>query len=162
MQIANTKASTCLTCNGRHGFTLIELLLVLAVLVTMFALAVPTMTSFADRSRSQRDIRDIRASLQSARQKAIDEGRVIRWDVQSSLERDSATTLETRDRDEAFYYAAKRDAIVAKMDAKGPLVFRPNGTAVDAKITLWETGVEIGSLYVVGATGSIATGDSQR
>ena len=124
---------------GRRGFTLVELLLVVAVISIVFAMAMPSLTSFAYQNQSQTILRNVRLSLLTARQKAIDDGTSICW------------------RPGGFPrgFGISDDSLNIDLVARGPLVFYSDGTAVDAKLVVSNARGTVGTLYVVGATGAI-------
>lgn len=125
--------------NQRLGFTLVELLLVVGLITVLFGLAIPSLQSFASQSRSQTLLHRVRTSCLATRQRAIDEGKSIRWQG-----------------DHASYKEGDRDnGIRVRLTANEPLVFHPNGTAVDAKITVSDEIGVLGCFYIRGATGAI-------
>jgi len=61
---------------GRHGLTLLEILLVLALIVVVFAVAVPTLTGSLSNQRLKKSGEVVRAAFSRARVEAMRTGRI--------------------------------------------------------------------------------------
>jgi prepilin-type N-terminal cleavage/methylation domain-containing protein len=61
-----------------RGFTLVELIAALAVLVTVSAIALPSMLSAIDRAKLPQAAREVERELQSAKSRAVIKGRAMR------------------------------------------------------------------------------------
>lgn len=60
--------------NNRRGYTLVELMVVLAVIVILGAVVVPTLSSYRGNTRQKAAAEGIRARLADARAKAMEQG----------------------------------------------------------------------------------------
>lgn len=124
------------------GFTLLELLVVLAVMATLFALAVPSYTQWIGEANSRKAARDVASVLRSARAQAIskDQEYSVAFDLDSNryriLQGDGASGTPIT---EWISYPAEVDmgrggdcdttAGDGSPDWDNVLNFNPNGTA---------------------------------
>jgi len=60
------------------GFSIVDMVVVVALIGVISAIALPTMTGAMDRMRLGQSARDVERELQSAKQRAIGNGRVMR------------------------------------------------------------------------------------
>ncbi len=81
--MGNSHRSRCAHFADHHnGFTLFELLLALVILTAVIGLTVPAVTGWGKRNQATAGVHQVRHSLISARQQAIDEGKPVRWVTQ--------------------------------------------------------------------------------
>lgn len=112
-----------------HGFTLIELMVTLALLTIVVAIAVPNFTFFVQKTRLQSKADELVGLLNYARTEAVTRGTT----ATISIDDDGPWVLGIADDVRQLEHMPTQAQMLADVTE---LVFRPNGTARAAVITV--------------------------
>ena len=128
---------------SRAGFSLVELIVVMAVLATLAASAVPLYRDLAENSRLNSDARNVERELQTARLKAVTVNRALRVATNCPVAGQyrmvevlgtSADTDASRCRDTSYPYPAADQNLFTRPNHDGPLRRLSQNTTVTTQV----------------------------
>lgn len=140
--------------HGRGGFTLLEIVIVAAVLLTLAAATVPTVTALLGRESLMTARGDLISFLSAQRRQAIDTGRVrwLRWEADGhhvvagfdgeAVDADIALPDDAKILSESFeglpdrFFETVSDPSLADAAWSQEVLFYPDGTATEATLEI--------------------------
>ncbi len=125
----------------RSAFSLVELLLVLALLVTLLGVSLPSLTQMSQRTGDETAISAIRHGFLSARQQAIDIGHTVYWNP-CHIDR--------------MPFGYKVVGTNGNANAPTQIVLYPDGTCTDATLQVVGPNQFQCQLAIAGATGTLS------
>lgn len=143
----------------RLGFTLVELLLTLAILVTVTAVSIPAMRRSQQDAALREGLDLVKSRLMQARLAAMDLGEPTSFAVRI----DHSTFRIQLERSQPVITVSLPDGVrfVAEGKRSGewslPIWFFPNGTAMDAAITLSDDRQQTQTVVVRRLTGAVSS-----
>ena len=143
----------------RFGFTLVELLLTLAILVTVTAVSIPALRRSQQDAALREGVDLVKSRLLQARLAAMDRGESTSFAVQIDHstfriqpEHSQPVITESLPDGVRFIAEGKRSG-----EWSSPIWFFPNGTAIDAVVTLSDDRQQTQTISVRRLTGGVSS-----